>query len=71
MQGYSVMIFKENHLVMIENPNAQIHQAELHCICSVDVFGIFTSMVENGGREKSLATHSSKFRPKQLKKDQM
>lgn len=30
-----------------------------------------TSMVENGGREKNLAIHNSKFRPKQLKKDQM
>lgn len=29
-----------------------------------------TSMVENGGREKSLATHSSKLRPKQFKRDQ-
>lgn len=29
-----------------------------------------TSTVEKGGREKSLATHSSKLRPKQLKRDQ-
>ena len=33
-------------------------------------FIFLTSMVENGGREKNLATHSSKLRPKQLKKDQ-
>lgn len=35
------------------------------------VFMFLTSMVENGGREKNLATHSSKLRPKQLKKDQI
>lgn len=30
-----------------------------------------TSMAEKGGREKSLATHSSKLRPKQFMSDQM
>ena len=30
-----------------------------------------TSMLEKGRMEKNLATHSSKLRPKQLKKDQM
>lgn len=38
---------------------------------SVSVLIFLTSMVEKGGRENNLATHSSKLRPKQLKKDQM